>query len=45
MLLDIFETTMQSAALGAADRVTAFRLGESILLNMRGRADKVRVTL
>lgn len=41
MILDIFETTMQSLNLGAVDRVAACKLAESVLLNMRGKVDSV----
>lgn len=40
--IDIFETAMSSTALGAADRITACKLAESVLLNLRGAADRVR---
>lgn len=41
MAVDIFESASQNSALGATDRVTACRLGESILLNLRGTSDRV----
>jgi len=41
MLVDIFETAMTSSEFGANDRVTACKLGEAILLNMRGQADSI----
>lgn len=41
MIVDIFETAMQSTALGATDRMTACSLGESVMLNLRGQCDSV----
>ena len=43
MVVDIYETTMQSTALGAQDRVAACKLAESVLLNVRGGADPVSI--
>lgn len=41
MLIDMFTIVMTSPALGADDRVTACKLGEGILLHLRGQIDDV----
>ena len=43
MVLDIYTTAMTSDQLGQADRINGCSLGESILLNMRGHVDEVRI--
>ncbi|KAI5474959.1 hypothetical protein MNV49_002143 [Pseudohyphozyma bogoriensis] len=40
MLLDMFDTVMTSRALGAEDRVVACKLGEAMLLHLRGNIDE-----
>jgi len=42
MLIDIFQTSMTSEALGAEDRNSACKLAESMFLNLRGLIDRVR---
>ena len=43
MVLDIYTTCMASDQLGENDRVNGCKLAESILLNLRGHVDDVRV--
>jgi hypothetical protein len=42
MILDMFSTVMTSRQMGAEDRVIACKLGEGLLLNLRGQIDEVR---
>lgn len=42
-VLDIYLTCMSSEQLGENDRVNGCKLAESILLNMRGHVDDVRI--
>lgn len=41
MLIDMYDTVMSSTELGAEDRNTACKLGEALLLNLRGHIDEV----
>jgi hypothetical protein len=41
MLVDIYETVMMSTLLGAEDRCSGCKLGESMLLSLRGNIDEV----
>lgn len=43
MLIEMFTIVMTSPALGADDRVTACKLGEGILLHLRGQIDAVSI--
>jgi len=43
MVLDIYTTCMASDQLGENDRVNGCKLAESILLNLRGHVDDVRI--
>jgi hypothetical protein len=43
MVLDIYLTAMAANELGEQDRVNACKLAESMLLNLRGHIDDVRV--
>lgn len=45
MILDMFSTVMTSRQMGAEDRVIACKLGEGLLLNLRGQIDEVRLPL
>jgi hypothetical protein len=45
MLLDIYTISITSEQLGENDRVNGCKLAESILLNLRGSADEVRLAL
>jgi importin-7 len=45
MVLDIYTTCMTSDQLGENDRVNGCKLAESILLNLRGHVDDVRVMI
>lgn len=45
MLLDIYTTSITSEQLGENDRVNGCKLAESILLNLRGSVDDVRLSL
>ena len=45
MVLDIYTTCMSSDQLGENDRVNGCKLAESILLNLRGHVDDVRVMI
>ncbi|KAM0754334.1 ARM repeat-containing protein [Meredithblackwellia eburnea MCA 4105] len=40
LVVDLFSSAMTATELGAADRCTACKLGESMLLNMRGNIDE-----
>lgn len=42
MLLDFYDTVMTSRNLGAEDRCVACKLGEAMLLSLRGNIDEVR---
>ena len=44
MVLDIYVTCMGSPQLGENDRVNGCKLAESILLNLRGHVDDVRLS-
>lgn len=41
MMIDMFDTVMTSRDLGAEDRNTACKLGEALLLHLRGQIDEV----
>lgn len=41
MLLDFYDTVMTSRNLGAEDRCVACKLGEAMLLSLRGNIDEV----
>lgn len=41
MLIDIYETVMTSSLLGAEDRCSGCKLGEAMLLSLRGNIDEV----
>jgi hypothetical protein len=43
MLVDIYTTAMTSGQLGENDRVDGSKLAESLLLNLRGSLDEVRM--
>lgn len=43
MLLDIYTTSMTNEHLGEADQVNGCKLAESMLMNLRGNIDNVRV--
>lgn len=43
MVVDIYTTSLTSETLGENDRVNGCKLAESILLNLRGQVDDVRV--
>lgn len=43
MLIDMYDKVMTSAELGAEDRNTACKLGEALLLHLRGHIDEVSV--
>lgn len=45
MLIDMFDTAMTSPSLGADDRVAACKLGEAMLLYLRGNIDEVCLSL
>jgi hypothetical protein len=45
MLLDFYDTVMTSRNLGAEDRCVACKLGEAMLLSLRGNIDEVRLAL
>lgn len=42
ILVDLFNTAMTTPELGADDRCVACKIGESMLLNLRGNIDEVR---
>lgn len=41
MLIDMFNTVMLSNRMGAEDRCVACKLGEALLLHLRGNIDEV----
>ena len=41
LLLDMYEKTMASANLGAHDRVHAIKIGDAVLLSLRGQCDDI----
>lgn len=43
MLVDIYTTSITNEQLGEHDRVNGSKLAESILLNLRGSIDDVRI--
>lgn len=45
MMIDMFDTVMTSRDLGAEDRNTACKLGEALLLHLRGQIDEVSFSL
>jgi hypothetical protein len=45
MLLDIYNTAMTNDQLGENDKVNGSKLAESMLLNLRGSLDDVRLSL
>lgn len=44
MLVDLFTFVMDSRALGAEDRIIGCKLGESMLLHLRGCVDEVCIS-